>query len=134
MEGSPTSNMRLSFLPRRMVFTATLLAPAFAIQPSTPPLSDAIVALSPNPHVSRGMPRETVEFMLGKPNEKLSADAWVYWNFKARGVPVTDGVDTLVVGFTDDRVTLIRLSKSGPVRAFIAQQKAKAIEQNRVAH
>jgi hypothetical protein len=126
-----TSNMKPKTIARALALSIALLPPAFAIQPSTPPLSDAIVALSPS--VSRGMSQETVEFMLGKPDEKLSADAWVYWNFKARGVPVSDGIDTLVIGFTGDRVTLIRLSKSGPVRAFITRQKARATEQSRGA-
>ena len=116
-----------------MGFTATLLAPASAIPPSSPPVSDAIVALGANPAVSHGMTRETVDFMIGQPDERLSADVWVYWNFKAKGVPASTGVDTLIVGFTDDRVTLIRLSKSEPVRAFIARQRARALAPSHTA-
>ncbi|MEO7411742.1 MAG: hypothetical protein ABIZ81_00165 [Opitutaceae bacterium] len=126
--------MKIHSIVRSFVLSAALLAPAFAIQPSPLAVSEALVPLNSNPVVSKGMSRETVDFMLGKPDARLSADVWVYWNFKAKGVPGGDAGDTLIVKFTDDRVTLLRLSRSEPVRAFIAQAKARALEQSLAAH
>jgi hypothetical protein len=111
---------------RSLVLSAALVVPVFAVVPSTSSEVDAIVPLNSEAAVAHGMSRAMVEFMFGVPGARLSRDVWVYWNFKAKNVPGADAFDALVVGFTGDRVTLLRLSRSEPVKAFIAQQEARA--------
>lgn len=123
--------MKLHSIAHSLVLSAALLAPAFALDPSSRSESDAVVPLSYDPVVAHGMSRETVELTFGRPDAKLSADMWVYWDFKARDVPGKDAFDTLIIGFGDDHVTLLKLSRSEPVRAFIAQQKARALASKR---
>jgi hypothetical protein len=113
-----------------LVLSSVFLAAAF----TTPALADEnnseTIRLTGRPYISRGMTRETVLEMFGAPSARLTADVWVFFEFKAMN-PVAAGPqdsgaaekkDALVVAFKDDRVSLIRASDSQPIRAFLAQQ------------
>jgi hypothetical protein len=118
-------NMKNSIL----LLSALVLAavtPGFAQSASSE--ADTLVSLSANSNVSvaRGMSREAINFQLGAPSETLGANVWVYWNFKAAGAANPAGSDTLVVVFSDGRVTTLRLCDSQPVRSLIAKQKLKS--------
>ena len=118
--------MKLIHTIRSLVLSVALVAPAFAALPSWNSEFDALVPLNAAPGIAHGMSRETVEFTFGTPGTKLSDNVWVYWGFKSTGVPGGDAFNALIVGFTGDRVTLLRLCRSEPVKAFIAQQKTNA--------
>ena len=109
-------------------FTLALLPfpPAFAAQPSATAALDGMVALPTGAALAQGMSRESVVSAMGTPDHQLSPDVWVYWDFKAKKLPGSEGYDTLVVRFSDDRVTLLRLTHSEVVRTFIHQQKTRA--------
>ena len=89
---------------------------------------DPLILLPASPIVTRGMSRETVQFILGTPGARPLADMWVYWDFKVKGVPGNDPNDALLVGFKADRVIFLRLCPSESVRALIAQQKARPLQ------
>jgi hypothetical protein len=105
---------------------ATLSNPALANDDH----SQATIRLTARPYIDRGMSREMVREMFGAPSAQLSADVWVYFDFKpvnamaARGQAAVSAEkhDTLIVGFKDGHVSLIRACDSQPVRAFIASQ------------
>ena len=93
---------------------------------------DSLLAFTAKPHIARGMDRETVRTMLGEPSAQLSADVWVYFDFKvAKAVITHPGTgpvgnrNSLVVGFSHDRVSVIRACDSAPVRALLAAQGGK---------
>ncbi len=113
-----------------LLLAATFSTSAFATNTGAP--SADTIPLTGRPNIERGMNRETVRNMFGAPSAKLSPDVWVYFDFQARrpvelrvNVANPENRDTLVVAFTKDRVTLIRLCDSAPVRAFLAQQESK---------
>lgn len=128
--------MKTSQLIASLVLAATFVTSAPAADHSSP--SDGLVPFTGRPHIERGMNRETVREMFGAPSAQLSSDVWVYFDFQARrpvelriNVANPENRDTLVIAFTKDRVTLIRLCDRGPVGAFLAQQaKSKTAATN----
>jgi hypothetical protein len=125
--------MKISRALRALALGAVVASSAFATPPLVTSELDPAMLMTTNPRVTQGMSREAVQFMLGNPGAKLSADFWVYWNFKLKGVPGSDAFDALVVGFSGGRVALLKLGRSEPLRAFIAQQKVDAMKTSIVA-
>jgi hypothetical protein len=67
----------------------------------------------------------------GEPSEKLSDSIWVYSDFRAKGRPVGEECDTLVVVF--DRVSLLRLTDGFLMKAAIAKARVNANKPMQVA-
>jgi hypothetical protein len=114
-----------------LVLSALLLATTFSPSTSANEGSpDGMILLSGKPHINLGMDRDTVRGMLGEPSAQLSADVWVYFDFKVGKAVVSnlrssgpaENQNTLIVGFKYDRANVIRACDSAPVRAFIAAQ------------
>jgi hypothetical protein len=77
--------------------------------------------LSEPRHIEFGMkPTQVVETMKGEPDEKLTPDIWVYWDFQS-GIVGAGKFDTLVVFFGRDRVVKYRLVERKAVRALLAE-------------
>ena len=115
MEGDPTSNMKSSFL-RSFVLTVAFAACSFASDAFRP----FILNLAP------GSSPEVVKRTLGVPSAVLGKDVWVYFNFaKANPNAANPEFDTLVIAFTDGRVTAVKITDERVVRQLLAQQKAQ---------
>jgi hypothetical protein len=63
---------------------------------------------------------------LGKPHAMMGSDLWIYWNF---GDPNPNSAnpefDTLVVAFTNGRVTDVKITDGRVVRRLLAQATAQ---------
>lgn len=115
-------------LVRSFLVVASLSATAFAVTPLTTALDDPLVPLRILSRVDKGMSRTEVERMIGVADATVGREVWVYWNFDAENVATPRGCDTLVIGFKDDRVSVMRMTSSQPVRALVArQQKTKDV-------
>lgn len=106
-----------SHLLRSFVLTAAFAACAFASEPFRPFTLNLAPGSSP----------AAVQKALGAPSALLGQDVWVYWNFSAPNPnSVNPAFDTLVVGFTDGRVTAVKITDGRVVRQLVAQQTARA--------
>jgi hypothetical protein len=94
---------------------------------------DPLISLSSNANARLGMSREQLLDQLGQPSEKLADSLWVYSDFRAKGRPVAEQCDTLVVVFTGERVSLLRLTDAFLVKAAIAKARANAAKPTTVA-
>ena len=111
---------RHSILASALAFIATLSLPAFAADTVTRD-SDALISLTSNLVVSAGMSPETVEYQLGQPTEKITADLWVYADFRAANRPAGSRADTLLVVFKDEAVSFVRLTEWAHVQVALAR-------------
>lgn len=98
--------------------------------------NDILIRLTARPYVELGMTRDGVRDMFGAPTATLSADAWIYFDFHgfdSRGASFSaaPGRDTLVIVFSRDRVSRLRLCDSRPVRALLARQSVAEAGQRR---
>jgi len=74
--------------------------------------------------IARGATPAEVIAIIGAPDRRLSADAWVYWNYQAnRTVAHTSDLDTLVVIFSTGRVGHLRLLPRANVEALAARMQ-----------
>jgi hypothetical protein len=83
---------------------------------------------APNPfhHARHGMPRFDVLVAVGPPDHKLGPDVWVYWNVKSNQPGDTErGYDAMVLRFTKDKLSEMRLVESGALRSLIVSLAAK---------
>lgn len=79
--------------------------------------------LSTRPCVSLGMSLGHVEAIFGPPSVELAKNIWVFLDFKAVGGSNEVKHDALMIVFTNNRVSRIRLVQSQSVHAFIAQRQ-----------
>lgn len=70
------------------------------------------------------MTRDELVEQLGQPSEKLSASIWLYFDLRAKGRPTGDQSDTLVVVFTHDRISLLRLTERSLIAPAIAKVRS----------
>ena len=106
-----------SKLLRSLVLTAVLAACSFASEPFRP----FVLNLAP------GSSPETVQKVLGVPSALLGKEVWVYFDFtKSNPNAANPEFDTLVVGFTEGRVTAVKITDGRVVRQLLAQQQAQA--------
>jgi hypothetical protein len=91
---------------------------------------DELIVLTGSRRAGIGMSRAALTAaMQGEPDEKLSADVWVYWNFKpSRRGDDTETGDALVIVFQADKVSRLRVAAAQPVRQAIA-----ALERTRMS-
>ena len=66
--------------------------------------------------------REEVVALLGEPPEHLSANVWVYWDFRSNQPARTGGFDTLVISFKGERVSELKIVNGTFVRQYIAER------------
>ena len=84
--------------------------------------------------VTRGMPLHEVERSLGAPRRKLSETVWVYRNFNAGfAQSPDDDCSTLVVTFTNGKVSDLQLVNDRAEIIFAARIEAKANAKLQVA-
>jgi hypothetical protein len=116
-------------LVRSFLVIASLTASAFAVAPESTALDDPLVPLRIFSHVNKGMSPTEVQRMIGVADATVGREIWIYWNFDADNVATPRGWDTLVIQFTDGRVSTLRLAPNQSVRALLAtrQQKPKDV-------
>ena len=102
---------------RSLVLTAALAVSAFASESFRP----FILSLAP------GSSPVTVQKVLGRPSAVLGKEVWVYFDFATSNPNAANPeFDTLVVGFTEGRVTAVKIPDGRVVRQLLAQQRAQA--------
>ncbi len=116
-----------------LALCALLATPTLAQSPLNEATAHPSFSLEGKSSVATGMTREAVTLLLGTPSETIGGNVWVYWNFNVTNLSATAKQDTLVLVFSDYRVSAMRLCESKPVRALIAQQKASATSKTVVA-
>lgn len=110
--------MKLSLL-RSLVFTAAFAACSLASESFRPFVLNVAPGSSP----------ETVKKTLGAPTAVLGQDVWVYLNFsKPNPNAGNPAFDTLVVAFTDGRVTAVKITDGRVVRQLLAQQAGQSVK------
>ena len=101
---------------RSLVLTAALAVCAFADTPFHPFILNLVPGSSP----------ATVQKVLGAPSAMLGKEVWVYLDFsKPNPNAANPEFDTLVVGFTEGRVTAVKITDGRVVRQLLAQQQAQ---------
>ena len=115
LEVVTTSNMKTKL--RSLVLTAALAVCSFASEPFRPFVLNVTPGSSP----------AAVQKVLGLPSAMLGKDLWVYFDFsKPNPNAANPAFDTLVVAFTDGRVTDVKITDGRVVRQLLAQQQAHA--------
>ncbi len=116
MEVVTTSNMKTKLL-RSFVLTAALAVCSLAADPFQPFSLNLAPGSSP----------ATVQKVLGRPSAVLGKEVWVYFDFAKPNMNAANPeFDTLVVGFTEGRVTAVKITDGRVVRQLLAQQQAQA--------
>lgn len=95
-------------------------------------LDDAMEG-NPNAKVAVGMSRGIVLQQLGEPSLQFTRDIWVFSDFRAARLPSAASCDALVVIFTRDQVSQLRLTAAKSIRAMVARQKEAAARSGVVA-
>ena len=109
--------MKSILLASSLLLSAALFTPAIAAE------SSRLFVLN----VAPGASPEAVQKALGRPAAMLRPDLWVYLDFTTTNPDAANpDFDTLVVGFTNGRVTAVKLTDGHVVRQLLAQQKAHA--------
>ena len=109
-------------LRRRLAAVAALMFAALCVTRAADlPDADRLVPVPANPGIARGMHRDDVVLRMGQPDETVSTGFSVYWDFRAKGCPPGDHLNTLVVFFAKDRVTWLRLTERSATIALLHQ-------------
>ena len=111
-----------SNLLRSLVLTVAFSVYSFASEPFRPFVLN----------VAPGSAPETVQKTLGRPSAVLGKGAWVYLDF-ANPNAANPAFDTLVVAFTDGRVSAVKITDGRVVRQLLAQQTAQLAQAASVA-
>ena len=102
---------------RSLVLAAALAVSAFASESFRPFILNLASGSSP----------ATVQKVLGAPSAVLGPDLWVYADFtKSNPNAANPEFDTLVVAFTNGRVTAVKITDGRVVRQMLAQQQAQS--------
>jgi len=115
--------MKKLLLARSFVLSAALFSSPIA---TTADEADLLVPLLAPRRVANGLSRDELKAAAGAPDLVLDGHVWVYWSFHPSKVPAAQNLDTLLVVFAQDRVSFFKFCASEPVRAAIAQRKARA--------
>ena len=109
----------LSFAAGHTSLAAAASRPAAA--PSAVEFKPFVLNLKP------GSSPAEVRSKLGAPHAMLGADLWIYWNYGAPNPnSANPAFDTLVIAFTDNRVTAVKITDARAVRQLLANaQPAK---------
>lgn len=70
----------------------------------------------------KGLSSEGVLQRLGAPSQRLNANLWIYWRYLTPEQAADDhaGCDTLVVAFSKEKVTGMKLVKTGDLQTALA--------------
>jgi hypothetical protein len=99
------------------IVLATLLARS---APAATPFRPFILNLAP------GSSPAAVLAVLGLPSAMLRRDLWIYQNFAHPNPNAANPeFDTLVVAFTDGRVTAVKITDGRIIRQLLAQQESQ---------
>lgn len=117
------------FLTSALLFATMSSTPASARAPrdeqspeNTRPILDELVPLHEVRHIKRGMTRaQALTSMRGRPDETMTADVWIYWNFQGNKRPASMERAAMLIFFTADRVSDIRYSEERLVRQTLGQ-------------
>lgn len=125
---SPPTVMKTKLVCSFLVISS-IAATAFAVTPVPAPLDDPLIPLRIFSRVDKGMSPTEVQRMIGVADATVGREVWIYWNFDADNVATPQGCDTLVIGFKDGRVNVLRMTPPQPIRALLAarQQKPKDV-------
>lgn len=105
-----------SHLLRSLVLTTAFATAAFASEPFHAFVLNVAPDSSP----------EVVQKTLGLPSAVLGKEVWVYLDFsKPNPNAANPAFDTLVVAFTEGRVSAVKLTDGRVVRRLLEQQKAQ---------
>ena len=86
------------------------------------------------PIVEHGTAEMTVRRLLGEPYRKLSPEVWAYGRFAASDWKIETGdCTTLLVIFTNGKVTELKLVNDGAEKIYAAQLRAKPSNKSQVA-
>jgi hypothetical protein len=86
------------------------------------PIASELIPLHDIRHIKLGMTREQVlSSMRGKPDDTMTSETWIYWNFQGNRRPSGMERPAMLVFFTHERVSLIRYSEEHLVRKTLAQ-------------
>lgn len=86
------------------------------------------------PIVVHGTTTLTVRQLLGAATRKLDANTWVYENFQpARDLPAAEQCRTLLLTFSQGRVTEIKLVNDAAEKSLAAQLRLKSADRPQVA-
>lgn len=112
---------------KKLILLASVAFSALALSASGAPATTNPVVLPVSRvsgQIESGSPRISVTVRLGQPTQRLSDNLWVYRGFRARnGSSAQEACDTLIVTFTDDLVTDLRLVNRPAEVAIAAQVK-----------
>jgi hypothetical protein len=114
-------NPPASPLRRGLVAVAAFCIAALCVARAEVPDADSLVSFTSDTRITLGMHRSDVLLRLGRPDEAVSTGMWVYWDFRAKGRPPGELLDTLVVFFAKDRVTFLRLTERKATLAAVQQ-------------
>lgn len=119
-----------------MAALPALQGPALA-RPSSSPAAEERVPLDryTSFFAARGRSPEEVNRQLGPPDHRIYDAVWVYWNCESN-IPEDNArrFDTMVIQFTNGRVSHVRLMARASVEAVIARvNAAKEATRNRMA-
>jgi hypothetical protein len=87
--------------------------------------SDPLIAFGANPAARVGLSRAALIEQIGAPTVQLNPDVWAYWEFRAEGRPAGEH-NALIVVFTADRVSLLRLTTRADVEVALSRLRAAA--------
>jgi hypothetical protein len=108
--------MKTPFI-RSLILTMALASCVFATDSFRP----FVLNLAP------GSSPDTVRKTLGVPSATMGKDLWVYFEFAKPNPNVANPeFDTLVVAFTDSRVTAVKITDGRVVRRLLAQYKVQS--------
>ena len=81
--------------------------------------------------IRRGCPRNEVLEKIGDPGTRLSRDVWVYWNYRCTDLAAERrGFDALILTFSDDRVTDMKIVNSGTLAAALNRRTEGRVAAN----
>jgi hypothetical protein len=117
-----------------LLLAAAFPAPAFArplagaqVDESTTAQREELVPLADIRHIKVGMTAdEVLASMRGKPDETMTPQVWIYWDFKGLKRPADMKQPATLIFFTNDRVSDIRYSETALVRKTLAELRAAA--------
>lgn len=111
----------LALAPTAMEPPITLGGPYSDVLPDAE--SEDRESLSEPRHVRCAMtPPEVVQAMHGQPDARLSPDIWVYWAFQVRCAPELQKYNTLLVHFSEGRVSKYQLVEAKEVKALLPRR------------
>lgn len=77
---------------------------------------------------ARGRLRKEVEQHLGPPHHRVSADLWVYWGCESSDPEyIARGYNTMLIVFSNGRVSSLRVAPRSEVEALIARVEAAKV-------